>query len=188
MRPILKHARDTVKQCKVVPLGSCLRRELGRVSSSVERLDSDSLLVVCVGWPPDLVDAGFSCGFDGRDVNRHTRYSFDGDEGRPEPESWIPITYPLVIPRPDRQIHLVPSKAWNLANKMIVRRYRSFILVSTQHNKMVNSSQAKTTHPPASTNVGHAASPNFERAASRAWMLRQIVFDSSSGVIIPLHK
>jgi len=188
MRPILKHARDTVKQCKVVPLGSCLRRELGRVSSSVEQLDSNSLLVVWVESPPDLVVAGFSCGFDGRDVNRHTRYNFDGDEGHPVSESWIPITYPLVIPRPDRQIHLVPSKAWNLANKMIVRRYTSFVLVSTQHKEMVNSSQAKTTHPPASTNVGHAASPNFERAASRAWMLRQTVFDSRSAMTMPLHK
>ena len=177
MRPILKQRRDTVKQCKVVPSGSSLSRGLGRVlavSSSLERLDPDSLVVVCVeNWsmtlaPPGLVDEGFSCGFGKGDVNRHTRYNFDRAEDLSDRiGSWIPITHPLVIPRPDRQIHLVLRKAWNLAKKMIVRRCRSFVSVTARHHETVNGSQPKTIHPPAFTNVGHAASPNFERAASR---------------------
>lgn len=82
-----------MKQCKVVPSDSSLSRELGRVlvlSSSLERLDPDSLVVVCVENSsrivglPDLVDEGFSRGFGEGDVNRHTRYNYNRDEDRPE--------------------------------------------------------------------------------------------------------
>lgn len=69
--------------------------ELEIMSSSLQRLDSDPLVE---RWsrspgPSDLLDDGFSCGFDKGDVNRHTRYNCDRDEDSPVDAGYQSLTH-----------------------------------------------------------------------------------------------